>query len=223
MYFESDTETENNSNISDTDSDITSLDSDIIVPYSGDELSEYSDTDAILINDDEYDYIYDEDEEHVLSDKIHNKYYIGKCYKLWSDFHKIENDDYIYHAISVSPNIFFKYSYTDIINYLNIFSSFNCYNYYQNIFNRKTINNTEIMQTVIIEHNNLPFYTVILKTHWLRLIQRHWKNIYKKQKYIINQQRKPANIRFREIHGFYPKKISYIPGLKGLLNCYIKI
>ena len=66
------------------------------------------------------DYIYDEDEEHVLSDKIHKKYYIGKCYKLWSDFHKIENDDYIYHAISVSPNIFFKYSYTDIINYLNI-------------------------------------------------------------------------------------------------------
>lgn len=223
MYFESETETENNSNISDTDSDITSLDSDIIVPYSGDELSEYSDTDAILINDDEYDYIYDEDEEHVLSDKIHNKYYIGKCYKLWSDFHKIENDDYIYHAISVSPNLFFKYSYTDIINYLNIFSSFNCYNYYQNIFNRKTINNTEIMQTVIIEKNNLPLYTVILKTHWLRLIQRHWKSVYKKQKYIINHQRKPANIRFREIYGFYPKQISYIPGLKGLLNCYIKI
>jgi len=222
MYFESDTETENNSNISDTDSDFTSLDSDIIVPYSGDELSEYSDTDVIIINDDEYDYIYDEDEEHVLSDKIHKKYYIGKCYKLWSDFHKIEKDDYIYHAISVSPNIFFKYSYTDIINYLNIFSSFNCYNYYQNIFNRRTIQNTEIMQTIIIQKDNLPHYTVVLKTYWLRLIQRHWKHTYKVQKYIINQRCKPQNIRFREIHGLYPKKFSYIPGIKGLLNCYIK-
>ncbi len=221
MYFESDTEPENNSNISDTDSDFTSLDSDIIVPYSGDELSEYSDTDVIIINNDEYDYIYDEDEEHVLSEKIHKKYYIGKCYKLWSDFHKIENDDYIYHAISVSPNIFFKYSYTDIINYLNIFSSFNCYNYYQNIFNRRTIQNTEIMQTIIIQKDNLPYYTVVLKTYWLRLIQRHWKHTYKVQKYIINQRCKSKNIRFREIHGFYPKKISYIPGIKGLLNCYI--
>tara|TARA_B110000967_G_C18652839_1_gene444248 strand:- start:105 stop:776 length:672 start_codon:yes stop_codon:yes gene_type:complete len=222
MYFENNSETDNNSSISDTDSDITSLDSDIIIPYSGDEISEYSDSDIMLINDDEYDYIYDEDEEHVLSEKIHNKYYIGKCFKLKSDFHKIENDDNIYHAISISSRIYFKHSYNDIINYLNMFSSYNCFNYYKNVFYRHSSGNIDIMKSIVIQKDNLPYYTVILKTHWIRLIQRHWKRVYKLQKYIIKQRSKIENIRFREVHGLFPKNISYIPNLKGLLKCYIK-
>ena len=199
------------------------LDSDIIIPYS-DEESEYSNGSIFLTspNYDAYDYIYDEDEHHVLEDKIHNKYYIGKCYKFKEELNDIYSSDNIFLSISVSPLTFFRYSYSDIMNYLSIFSSFNCFNYYSNIFNINGTQNIDIMKTIVIDNENFQMYTVILKTYWLRLIQRHWKNIYKKQRYIIQQRCKIQNMRYREIHGMYPEKITYFPGIKGLLNCYLK-
>jgi len=219
-YQTTTTETE-----TETDSDFTSLDSDIIIPYSGDEDSEYSDGDIFLTSpfDDSYDHIYEEDEPHVLSDKIHNKYYIGKCYKFQENIEDPYSNEHIFLSISVSPTIFFRYSYPDITSYLNIFSSFNCFNYYNNIFNRNHKQNTDIMKVIVVEHhNNYQLYTVILKTHWIRLIQRHWKKIYKQQYHIIRQRCKVNNMRYREIHGNYPVKINRLPGLKGLLNCYLK-
>ena len=108
------------------------------------------------------------------------------------------------------------------MHYLNIFGSFNCFNYYGNIFNRNDTQNIDIMKTIVIENNNFQVYTVILKTYWLRLIQRHWKKIYKQQHYIIRQRCKIKNMRYREIHGMYPEKIARLPEIKGLLNCYLK-
>ena len=223
-YQTTTTETESET---ETDSDFTSLDSDIIIPYSGDEDSEYSYGDIFLtsLNDDDdaYDHIYNEDEQHVLSDKIHNKYYIGKCYNFQEDIEDSYSNEHIFLSISVSPITFFRHSYSDIMSYLNIFGSFNCFNYYNNIFNRNRIQNTDIMKAIVIEHSdNYQLYTVILKTFWLRLIQRHWKKVYKQQHCIIRQRCKIKNMRYREIHGTYPEKIARLPGIKGLLNCYLK-
>ena len=214
----SDTETE-------TSSEYTSEDSEIIMRESSDEESEYSDGNIFLNSltvDDAYDYIYDEDEEHVLSDKVHNKYYIGKCYKFQEHIEDSYSNEHIFLSISVSPNTFFRHSYFDIANYLNVFGSFNCFNYYNNLFNRRHIQNIDIMKMAMIEHNNFQMYTVIVKTYWLRLVQRHWKKVYKQQSYIVRQRCKIQNMRYREVHGYYPEKINKFPLLKGMLNCYLK-
>tara|TARA_B110000967_G_scaffold204830_1_gene248115 strand:+ start:9208 stop:9888 length:681 start_codon:yes stop_codon:yes gene_type:complete len=218
--YQIDAEIEMDSEITSSDSD---TDSDNISSYS-DEESEYS-SGGIFINtqtDDAYDHIYDQDEQHVLSDKIHNKYYIGQCYKFKEELNDVCSSDNIFLSISVSPITFFRHSYSDIMNYLTIFGSFNCFNYYSNLFNRNSTQNIDIMKTIVIENDNYQVYTVILKTYWLRLIQRHWKKVYKQQHCIIRQRCKIKNMRYREIHGTYPEKIARLPGLKGLLNCYLK-
>lgn len=66
----------------------------------------------------------------------------------------------------------------------------------------------------------LPSYHCIsiLKTIWIKLIQRAWKKIYKERKLIISLRRKPNSIKYREIYGKWPNSCFYYPGLKGMLS-----
>ena len=63
-------------------------------------------------------------------------------------------------------------------------------------------------------------YYVVVKTYWLRIIQRTWKKKY--QDYRERQQQKmlPQNIRYREINGKYPKNLEYLPTIRGMLAQY---
>ena len=62
---------------------------------------------------------------------------------------------------------------------------------------------------------------VILKTFWLRLIQRTWKKIYK-NKQIINQRRSiVSNILYRSQNGKWPYDCNRLPTLNGMLS-YLK-
>ena len=62
----------------------------------------------------------------------------------------------------------------------------------------------------------------ILKTIWLRLIQRRWKKIINERKLIIKKRCNPNSIKYREIHGIWPDNCFIYPILKGMLsNLYI--
>jgi len=58
--------------------------------------------------------------------------------------------------------------------------------------------------------------TAVLKTHWIRLIQRTWRKIYKqRQEYIENQKRNILqHLRSRELGRMPTEKY---PGLRGML------
>lgn len=58
----------------------------------------------------------------------------------------------------------------------------------------------------------------IIKTYWLRLIQRTWKKIYKEQKNIIKKRCNPNSIKYREIYGKWPDNCRSLPCLKGMLS-----
>ena len=78
----------------------------------------------------------------------------------------------------------------------------------------------QIMQVHILEDETC---TVIVKTYWLRIIQRHWKKIYKQRNYMIQQRSLPQNIFYNEIHGNYTPTISTLPSLHGMLSDYQNI
>jgi hypothetical protein len=63
----------------------------------------------------------------------------------------------------------------------------------------------------------------ILKTYWIRIIQRKWQSIIKIRKEIIKQMMYIKSLKYREINGKCPKYIEYIPRLKGMLNTYSRI
>lgn len=142
--------------------------------------------------------IYQDDKYHLDADKNDSCYYVG-IYKHYSSSGKFLLIN------SVSGSTFTKYSYDDIIEYLNCYSI--ALRWYSEI-------------GIVQMHISNQVYYVVLKTYWLRLIQRVWKKKY--QIYKENQQKKllPQNTRYREIHGKFNNKLNYLPKIYGMLSEY---
>ena len=58
----------------------------------------------------------------------------------------------------------------------------------------------------------------ILKTFWLKIIQRKWKKICAERQTILQNRKSIYNIRYREIHGKWNSLCSYLPSIRGMLN-----
>ena len=210
----------NNDSSSDEDTASLSEDSEYIVNF--DNSSESSDEnnglisdsdESIIIEDEADDFsddegdeialerIFDEDEDHLDSEKIDGHYYVGLC--------KYMHRPKLYLMLnSVSPRAFFRYHYYHVLKYLYYYSSVR-------LFQPKI----EIMKLIVLEDQT---YSVILKTHWIRLIQRHWRSVLKKRKQIIRGRMKPASLLWREVTGRFPHGLNVFPGLIGLMRHYSK-
>lgn len=58
----------------------------------------------------------------------------------------------------------------------------------------------------------------IIKTHWLKLIQRTWKKICRDRKLVILRRSHPNVLKHREIYGRWPNNCINYPQLKGMLS-----
>lgn len=57
---------------------------------------------------------------------------------------------------------------------------------------------------------------VIVKTVWLRLIQRCWRRVYNEKKRVISRRRQIDSLKFREVHGKWPNDCNYLPSIYGM-------
>lgn len=148
--------------------------------------------------DETIDAIYQDDKDHLDSDKTDGHYYVG-IYK------HIQSSGNLMYVNSVSGGTFTKYSLEHIRDYL----------YYYSIMLRRS-SDVEIMQLYIRKE----VYYVVVKTFWLRIIQRTWKKHIQQYKERQQQRMLPQNIRYREIHGKYPNELNYLPKIRGMLAHY---
>tara|TARA_B100000530_G_scaffold84628_1_gene51487 strand:- start:3 stop:503 length:501 start_codon:yes stop_codon:yes gene_type:complete len=82
---------------------------------------------------------------------------------------------------------------------------------------REIIDNGNYIKLDIIQDDYIGDEMVaIVKTFWLRLIQRKWKRLYKERKYIINKR--IATLSRREIHGKWCIGFNYFPYLCSKSN-----
>jgi hypothetical protein len=212
----------NNNNYSSSDEDTASLSEDSDQGANFDNYSESSDEndhfnddsdsdESVIIeaddfSDDEVDEIaleriFYEDEYHLDSEKIDGHYYVGLCkYMPRPQINLMLN--------SVSPRTFFRYHYYHVLKYLYYYSSVR-------LFQPKI----EIMKLAVLPDQT---YSVILKTHWIRLIQRHWRSVLKKRKQIIRGRKNPGALLWREVKGRFPHGLNVFPGLIGLMRHYSK-
>jgi len=159
----------------------------------------------------EYDSIHNEDAFHFYSEKENGKYYIGLCH-LYSSMHlNPYTHSYAQYAhwllsTSISANSFFRHSYDNINNYL----------YYYGLV-RIPQHEVQIMQVDRLADETC---SVTIKTHWLRLVQRHWKKTYCKRRNMVRHRRSPQMQCYSQIHGKYPECISRLPSLRGMLSMY---
>jgi hypothetical protein len=205
MYFY--TDNYNNDDYGSTDTASSSQytdDTSIIIDLYGEGHFDSEDDDADSDSGIDYDGINVEDSHHYYSEKIHNNYYIGL-----SHIYTHNNNQQLLLSASVSAPIFFKYSYDNINDYL----------YYYGL-TRIPNHQVQILQVNIIQEDGFEIVSVINKTHWLRLVQRHWKKIYKQRKELIQQRILPENLFYNEVNGNYPISISCLPSLHGMLSQY---
>jgi hypothetical protein len=57
----------------------------------------------------------------------------------------------------------------------------------------------------------------ILKTFWIRLIQKKWKKIVAERKRVLKLRCEVKSLLYREINGKWPKSCYYYPQLKGMM------
>ena len=194
-------DTEMNDSVSSTDTDTVS-DS---YSYSSDDESSViiqpdNDYNHYAYINDEIEYrlerIFREESDYIDTDKDDGKYYIG-LHK-YNSYRKL-----LLLTNTVSAKSFLKFTYMDILRYLYFYSIL-----------RPMCPKIEIFCLSILPDES---YSVILKTHWLKIIQRNWKRIFKERKEILLKRRSVPALYNLQISGRYPAGLNSIPSIHGML------
>lgn len=140
--------------------------------------------------------------------------FLGICEIYNPKLHGGNNDNMKY-------QYFIRYDFTieefynnECNDYIELMKNF----YYNLVIDNKKMNNIDYKNYNGIVSNN-KYYTIniiketneydgqqscILKTHYISLIQRKWKKIYKERQRIINLRKSPKALFYRELHGKWP-------------------
>jgi hypothetical protein len=86
---------------------------------------------------------------------------------------------------------------------------------YKNIIERENYIKQEIAECIYLKGGEL---VAILKTFWIRIIQRVWKRIYIERKNILKKRMLYSSLYYRELRGKWINKLNYMPGLYGMLK-----
>jgi len=149
-------------------------------------------------DDDNGQLIYEDEEDFLDSDKHNEMYYIGSCIKP-------RNEHILLLSCAITPQSVLKYNINDVREYLHTYGM--AYSFLPRV---------HIMKLYIIN----DAYTVVLKTHWLRLVQRHMKKLFSERMKIINMRRSINSRRYFEIHGKYPYELNVLPSIYGMMKKY---
>jgi len=149
------------------------------------------------------------------------RFVIAIC-DLYNEYlHGKEDSDVKYHYL---VNQRYKNLNMDLINdtieFINMEYQY-LHSYYHAIFrNYHNIVLNNFVKPEIVECIYLSSHHCIgiIKTFWIKIIQRTWKNIFKKREEINKRKMKISSIRYREIYGKWPQECLEYPPLKGMLS-----
>jgi hypothetical protein len=163
--------------------------------------------------------ICEEDEDHIDSFKENNTYYIGVCYKDKRDNRSIIIDSSISNRLFLkySSNIIYKVLGGDKVKYKD--EAYNKLYKYWLYYHKNREVQLQIFKTDFKNLDQHPFeweLGVVIKTFWLRIVQRTWKRIYKERTQIIKKRMHPNNLHHRNIHGKWPSGLNHIPSLRDM-------
>lgn len=104
----------------------------------------------------------------------------------------------------IPVQILYKYPIHYINNYLSLYA-----------LSMLEVPEVHILQTININPSNMyEIWGIIIKTHWIRLVQRTWKRVYKER---MDYYKNLKNLYYREIKYKY---LPLPPSLRGMLSMY---
>ena len=143
-------------------------------------------------NDDDDDAnVYDADEEGPT------KFNIVLC-EIYHNMHG-NNENLFYNYLTISR---FKTFDVDEINF-------------ENIISRENYIKPEIAKNIVLASGHS---ICILKTFWLKIVQRCWKNIFRIRKNILQMRCNLVSLVYREINGYWPASCANLPEFRGMLS-----
>lgn len=155
----------------------------------------FSEEDDYSIDSVEYSAILEEDYENYYAEKEDKKYYLGSC-AMESGYNE-ESRRWIL-AGTISPIVFFRHRAIDVAQFLWVSSMF-----YR--FHGPKI---DILQLHISAEG---VHYVIIKTFWLRLVQRTWRRVCRERREMWKKRLTMGSLRTREITGKYPIGLRNLP------------
>jgi len=84
---------------------------------------------------------------------------------------------------------------------------------YDNIISRDNYIQPHIGKVIYLSSGEC---VAIIKTIWLRLVQKCWRRVYNQKKIVILRRRNIDSLRHREVHGKWPKNCNYLPSIYGM-------
>ena len=159
----------------------------------------------------------------LLIPEIYNKVFHGKTVD--SD-PNIEGQFLVLQSFYLYPNSkisdFFKYAN----NLCKFYKKYYEKNYYDSSLSHKLLRN---YNNIIKNPNYLDIQigkihylkgdecVCIIKTFWLKLVQRSWKRVYKIRKLIMQRRCRPDSIMYRQFSGKWPNNCNFMPSIRGML------
>ena len=182
-----------------SDSDDSNGDESSIIHSSTSSVDEFSEYLIDSDSDDEIsDRIYNDDEHVIEAVKTNGSYYLGcVCNCLLFE-------------MAVSSRIFYKYTYGQIRDYMHQYSVSSCCRLYRK----------PILDIIVLDIQN-DVYNAVLKTIWLRLVQRHWKKTFKQKQDVLKLRKSWENQRHFQLRGRYITGSNYVPSLRGMMAHYL--
>ena len=136
------------------------------------------------------------DEEQLDCEKVQGQYYLGNVF-----YYKPTGN--IQLSTTISAQTLYKYDMFHIRLYL-----------YDCLDVPLPIPELDIIQLYITPEEE---YCAVVKTFWLRMVQRAWKKQFaKKQQTLISRGNISSQLYFA-LHGKYPQELQELPGLRGML------
>jgi hypothetical protein len=160
----------------------------------------------------------------LLIPEIYNRYFHGKT--IDSD-PNIEGQFLVLQSFYLNPSSrmsdFFKY----VNNLCKFYKKYYEKNYYDSSLSHKLLRNyNDIIKNP--NYLNLQIGKIyylkgdecvcVIKTVWLKVIQRTWKRVYKMRKLIMRMRCRPDSIMYRQISGKWPDNCNFMPSIRGMLS-----
>lgn len=130
------------------------------------------------------------------TDKTDGRYYLGVPFTFRTINLTVMN-------CSISTPTFFANEYSRVGGYLQSIATFY-------VPNPPPV---DILQLHISDHGE---YNVVVKTFWLRLVQRRWKNVLRLRAHVFARRASVQNQEYFRTHGRYLPGTRVLPGLRGM-------
>jgi hypothetical protein len=156
-------------------------------------------SDNIYEEIDDFDYAFQDREPRI------NAYYIGSYVYL---------PGRIVFGSAISVEAFFRYTHDKLYHFLVGYHLTPSPEHAVHIVKLVGIGEDNITLGNVYFHN-LP---IVVKTYWIRIIQRTWKRVYREKTRVIQKRKSIQAIRMFEETGQYPAGIRNMPGIRGMLS-----